>query len=208
MSRVQNYFQNYDSPKIKEYCTELLNEAPIDFSSIIQLAQKLTLLDAELKSSNYKQRNFMAENMYGNYVGLLYDNYPEMMHTDAEDRPYVKLAEDVRIYPKKLNEKYLPSNIKTDHVKKLDSQQLSIDDKKIHVLYCGYILTDQIWPNKLKGCYISFVNTYYPSKIEWVLDADDFRKGKIIELPIHVQQIEERLVSAKRNFPATGEAGL
>jgi hypothetical protein len=207
-ANLQNYFSDHNPSQLKDYCSSLLRASKIDLSAIIDMGHRLTLLDAELKSSNYKQRNFMPEIMYGNFVGLLYDNYPEMMQQDAEDRPYLKLANDVRIYPKKLNEKYLPSNIITNHVMALNGQELFVDDTQIHVLYAGFVLSDKLWPNELKGHFISYVHSYFPTRVEWVLDLADFRKNKAIEIPIHIQQIEERLVSAKRNLPNTGESGL
>lgn len=207
-TNLSDYFEQHNPNTVKDYCDQLLKDGIVDFASIIELAHKLTLMDAEMKSSNYKQRNFMAEVMFGNYVGLLYDNYAELMQTDDEKRPYLRLADDVRVYPKKLNEKYLPSNVVTGHVKKLNGQELFEDGSKIHVLYSGYILTDSIWPNALKGNYISCVNTYFHSKLEWVLDLEEYRKSRIIGLPIHILQIEERLASAKRNLPLTGEGGL
>jgi hypothetical protein len=44
-------------------------------------------------------------------VGLLYDHYPERMFEDSTGCHYLLLTKNIRVYPKKLNDKYLPSNI-------------------------------------------------------------------------------------------------
>lgn len=206
---LRDYFRDENpSMKIKSYCHGLLSESKIDVAGIIGLAHKLTLLDAELKSTNYKQRNFMTENMYGNMIGLLYDNYPEMMQIDKEDRPYLKLSADARIYMKKLNEKYLPSNIITQYVLKMRGQELFEDGSQIHVLYAGYLLNNEVWGNELTGTYISYINKYYPTKTEWILDLAEYKKNTSIALPYHVEELEQRLVTAKKNLPQTGEQGM
>jgi hypothetical protein len=207
-TNLSDYFSENRSQQIREYCNGLLNSSTVDLAGIINLAHKLTLLDGELKSSNYKQRNYMAESMFGNMIGLLYENYPQMMNLDIEKRPFLKLADDVRVYPKKLNEKYLPGNVVTNHVLALRGQELFQDGSQIHVLYGGYVLHDEVWGNQLKGTYISYVNEYYPTKTEWVLDLEEYRKNIDISLPYHIQEIEERLVRAKNNLPQTGDQGI
>jgi hypothetical protein len=150
----------------------------------------------------------MVENMYGNMIGLLYDNYPEMMQLDKEDRPYLKLAADVRIYMKKLDEKYLPSNVITRHVLKLRGQELFEDGSRIHVLYAGYRLKDEVWGNDLVGTFMSYVNKYYPTRTEWILDLAEYKKNITIVLPFHIEEMEQRLVTAKKNLPQAGEQGV
>ena len=150
----------------------------------------------------------MTENMYGNMIGLLYDNYPDMMHIDREDRPDLKLSADVRIYMKKLNEKYLPSNVVTQYVLQLRGQELFEDGSQIHVLYAGYLLNEEVWGNNLTGTFISYVNKYYPTRTEWILDLAEYRKDAVIALPYHVEEMEQRLVTAKKNLPQTGEQGM
>lgn len=65
---IRNYFSENQSGKIRTYCDALLRDSHIDLAQIIGLAHRLTILDGELKSTNYKQRNFMVENMYGNMI--------------------------------------------------------------------------------------------------------------------------------------------
>jgi hypothetical protein len=205
---LRDYFSENPSGKIKAYCDRLLKNSHIDLAKIIGLAHKLTLLDGELKSTNYKQRNYMTENMYGNMIGLLYDNYPDLMQIDKEARPYLKLASDARIYMKKLNEKYLPSNVVTQYVLKLRGQELFEDGSQIHVLYAGYLLKEEVWGNDLTGTFISYVNKYYPTRTEWILDLAEYKKDTTIALPFHIEEMEQRLVTAKKNLGQTGEQGM
>jgi hypothetical protein len=79
----------------------------------------------------------MVENMYGNMIGLLHDNYPEMM-----------------------------------------------------------------------GAFISYVNKYYPTRTEWILDLAEYKKNITIALPFHIEEMEQRLVTAKKNLPQAGEQGV
>lgn len=131
-----------------------------------------------------------------------------MMQIDKEKRPYLRLAADARVYMKKLDEKYLPSNVVTQYVLKLRGQELFEDGSQIHVLYAGYLLKDEVWGNDLTGTYISYVNKYYPTRTEWILDLEEYRKKTTVALPFHIEEMEERLVSAKKNLPRTGEQGI
>ncbi len=196
--KLQNYVDNHNPSVLRNYCHSLFQKSELDMASVYEEAHKLTLQDAERKRSHYKRRNFMAENMYGNMVGLLIDNYPELIDLDSEKRPFIKLSDNVRIYPKKLDEKYLPNNIVTKHVLRLRGQKLITGGTKIHVLNAGFVLDGKEWMKQPKGYFVSYTNEYYPTKTEWVLDLNEYRKSKAIILPYDVQQpIEENLATAK-----------
>lgn len=197
---LTTYLASHKISKAQIECQDALTASHVDFYKIIVRAHEMTLEDAERKRKHYKQRNFMAESMYGNMTGLLYDNYPTMMFEDRTGCPYLRLTKNIRMYPKKLNEKYLPNNIVTNSVKEKRGQELHLNDEQIHVLYAGYLLEENNWM-KLQGIYASYVNKYYPTDTEWALDLKDYSKDdSIIIGGSDINMDEEELV----RIPAVG----
>lgn len=183
MSKVDDYFEKSKNLKLKDEVSLLLEKCPFDFAKIFKEAKDITLKEAGLKPPKYKQRNYMAENMYGNTIGILYDNYPQYMHIDSCGRPYVLLEKNIRIYIKKLSDKYLPSNIKTKHVKKLNAQDLFAEKSQIHVLYAGFVLQNNDWAINFKEVCITYINKVYNNIAAWVIDLRDkayWKSGDII----------------------------
>lgn len=195
MNELTKYFATHTISEAQKICMNALNEAPVDFYRIITSAHALTLEDAARKRKHYKQRNFMAESFYGNMVGLLYDNYPMRMHQDAYGCPYVLLSKNVRVYPKKLDEDYLPNNIVTKSVKARRGQSLLLRPEQIHVLFAGYSLVNNNDWMQLRGVYASYINKYYPRNTEWAIDLADFKKEEalVVDRPI-VETEDEQLV--------------
>lgn len=177
-SNLHNFFQNYK--EIDAYCRKAFEDSGVDYASVVQEARRQLLEYAQTKGPNYIRRNFMPDNMYCNVVGLLYDRYPDLMFEDQENCAYLKLAQDIRVYPKKLNDKYLPGNIITNHVKSKYGQELFNDDTKIHVLYAGFVLEKEDWMLDFKGVYASYINDYYPKKAAFIIDLDDMAKPQIL----------------------------
>lgn len=114
---LQDYFKNYNKSEIEEYCKRILSESHVDFYSAFAQARKLTIEYAKSKPPNYITRNSLPLQMYDNMVGCLKDLYPNLMHEDKEGCPFLLIAEDLRMYPKKLSNTYVPGNIITEHVK-------------------------------------------------------------------------------------------
>jgi hypothetical protein len=190
----------YDNPQNKELekrMRDLLSKGEIDFTQILNEAQKLTISDASRKPSHYKQRNFMAENMYGNMIGLLFDNYPGYLRRDKHKRPFVKFENDIRIYLKKLTPKsYLPSNIETDYVKKLKCQELfTPESSRINVLFAGYVLKEDDWFIPFEECCISYINRFFIDQVAWTIDLKEYKKQAIISTPTIITENNENLVT-------------
>lgn len=179
---------------IRTHCINELKTSNLDLVSLLKKAHKITLEEASLKRKYYKQRNYMAEVMYGNIIGLLYDNYKEKMHIDEYGVHYLKVGKDVRVFIKKLNKNYLPSNQVTEIVKKRRGQELGLNDDKIHTLYAGYLLKDNIWTKELEGCFISYINKYYPKKSEWIYDLINLSVNNFINTEKEEIENDELLV--------------
>ncbi len=194
MNDLTKYFATHTISEAQTICMKALNEAPVDFYRIITAAHALTLEDASRKRKHYKQRNFMAESFYGNMVGLLYDNYPMRMHQDVYGCPYVLLSKNVRVYPKKLDEHYLPSNIVTKSVKARRAQSLLLRPEQIHTLFIGYsLVNDNDWM-QLRGIYASYINKYYPRNTEWALDLNDFKKDSALVVDRPTVEVEDEML--------------
>ncbi len=200
-TELTDYLASHKISKAQTECSNALINSNVDLYKIIVRAHEMTLEDAGRKRKNYKQRNFMAESMYGNMIGLLYDNYPTVMFEDRTGCHYLRLAKNIRVFPKKLNEKYLPNNIVTKSVKEKRGQELLLNDEQVHVLYAGYCLENEINWMKLEGIYASYVNKYYPTNTEWALDLKDYSKDdSIIIGGSDINMDEEELV----RVPAVG----
>jgi hypothetical protein len=186
---------------------DLLKSCPIDFVAVINQARKMTLIEAAAKPPQYKQRNWMAENMYGNIIGLLHENYPEYMQTDTYGRPYILLAPNIRVYLKKLTETYLPNNIKTRHVKKLNAQDLFSDKERISIVYAGFVLTRNDWALEFKEICITCLNRVYINRPAWTIDLteEQYRKSISIISYMETATTQENLVSvSKKQEDKTG----
>lgn len=176
-TNLHDYFQsNNKIPEIKTYCRGVLEATDFDFVSVTMEARRQLLEYASTKAPMYIRRNFMPDNMYCNMIGVLYELYPTLMNEDKEGCAYVKLAADIRFYPKKLNKRYLPGNQITKHVKSKFGQELYDEDTKIHVLYGGPVLEKEDWTLDFKGVYASYINEYYPKKAAFVIDLNDLAK--------------------------------
>lgn len=179
---TDDFFEKSRNLQLKDKIHILLTRSPIDFVAIINEARELTVKEAGLKPPNYKQRNYMAETMYGNVIGILHDNHPEYMKIDDCSRPYILLEKNVRVYIKKLTENYAPNNIKTQHVKAMDAQDLFTGDVSINVLYAGFILNMNDWALPFRSICISYLNKVYNKQAAWTIDLNEehYRKSTSI----------------------------
>ena len=200
-TNLSDFFERKDDKsEIEAHCRLKFLESSIDIYKIIQAARNETVNFARSVSSHYIQRNTMPEKMYSTMVGMLYDAYPNMMFKDKEGCPYLKLADNIRLYPKKLNDRYLPGNIVTDYVKEKRGQEMFVDDTHIHVLYVGPVLENNDWALDLKGVFASYINKYYPTKAAFIIDLKEFIKTIIVPAEETIQ--EEQLAKPISNDEA------
>ena len=188
-----DYMITYDKSVIKEYCHKQLKLSEVDLHKLITKAKELTIAEASLKPKNYKQRNYMAEIMYGNMIGLAYENYGKLIHQDNVRCHYFLLSKNLRIYLKKLDNN-LPNNVLTDAVIKRRGE-LMLNDERIHALYAGYNLDDNDWAKEFKNVSATYMNIYNPRKMEWALDLKDYiKQNSIIKAFNDTVADEENLV--------------
>lgn len=138
----------------------------INLEGIIRQAFSKTLEDKT--PPHFRGRGYMADHMSWNIAGLLKENFGSLILQDEYKRLYLNLDRRVRVYFKKLNGKFAPDNVITEHVKDLNSMSLKLNDEPINVLYAGFrIRLDQFW-DELKGCYLLEMKTV--TKPNWVTD--------------------------------------
>ena len=141
----------------------------IDLEPVFYTALQKTLGDPTPPS--HRWRGFMSAAMNGNIIGTMKALYPAHMRVDSTGRDYCQLDKETRIYLKKLDKRYCPLNIPTNHVRELNSMELLLKDDPITVLYAGFRLKeDQIW-DELRGCYL--VEMKGMRKTNWVSDLAD-----------------------------------
>jgi len=198
VEQLVDYFNQFDSKKVEEYCREEFKKSHVDIYTLIQKAHQLTLQDAALKRKSYKPRNYMATVMNGNIIGLMNDNYSELIKKDESDCDYLMLSKYIRIYPKKLDDKYLPSNVITNTVLKRRGQEMMLDDEKIHVIYAGYRLDSNDWMKELQGVYASYINEYYPKEKKWIINLQEYVKSNSQILEFNASVDEQQLVTVPK----------
>lgn len=47
-------------------------------------------------------------------------------------------------------------------------------------MYAGPVLEDKDWMKNYKGFYASYINEYYPTKAEFIIDLKDYIKVSVI----------------------------
>jgi hypothetical protein len=202
-TNLQDSFDKSRNLHLKPIVEERLKALGISLPAIFDKARKLTVAEASAKPPNYKQRNYMAVVMHSYVIGLLSENVRDLLKADKEGRPYLLLGDNMRLYFKKLTpNKYLPSNINTEHVKCLNEQELFENEEKIHVFYAGYVLDDEDWNLEFKEVCISYRNRVFAKESAWVIDLRtiEYQKAKAIICSLDSNtNAGETLVSVPRN---------
>lgn len=169
--KLHNIFEKARNLPLQKEVEEGLKRIGVDLVSIFENARQMTVKEAAKKSALFIPRNYMAEVMHGNAIGLLYQVIPQFMRKDKHNRAYIALGDSIRVYVKKLSPKrYTPSNIKTKHVNNMDFQTLFEDDEKVHVVYAGYVLDSNDWVLEFKEVCVSYLNRFYKNEAAWIIN--------------------------------------
>ncbi len=149
---------------------DLYIKTGIDILPIIEDAHRKLLEEASTQSPEFITKLYWAEGMNRNMVGFLKKRYPETVKYDEAGRVYLKLGENVRVYFKKLDDKFRPRNIPTGHVIDLNSAQGQLFGRELSVLYVGPKLKkSNVWDEI--GYFM--VEMRSNSRCEWVSDLSD-----------------------------------
>jgi len=142
----------------------------INLLPVIEAAHDKTLDDASREPPEFIDRFYFAQAMNRNIIGIMKQQYPDLIRYDEAERVFIKLDDKTRVYFKKLDEKYRPSNIPTGHVAELNSAQGRLFGKELTVLYIGPRLRNKkVWDDI--DCYM--VEMRDTKRCEWVSDLSD-----------------------------------
>jgi hypothetical protein len=170
MANLQELFEipKWSSQR-QEEIEQLYLAKGIDLEPVFYAAHEKTLKNST--PVTHRGRGFMSNTMNGNIIGTMMERYPEHMRVDVHGRHYFQLNEQTRIYLKKLDDRYCPRNIPTNHVKQLNTMELLLGDTPITVLYAGFrLIADKVW-DEIAGCYL--VEMRDLRRTNWVSDLTD-----------------------------------
>lgn len=174
-------------------CEALYITNGIDFET--DFKEALTLVLKNPTPKKYRGRGFLANTMNWTVIGLMKEKYPTKMFQDQHGRDYFSVDKNTRIYFKKLDKKYRPNNIITNHVREMNCMQMLFNETPITVLYAGFRLrTDKYWDDI--SCFlVEMKNLKYPN---WVSSLSDLSisiaKAKPPVNPISKAKLPDELV--------------
>lgn len=177
----------------------------VDFDPVFDEAYELTMADST--PDIYRGRGFMAYHMNWNLIGLLKQKFPNRMATDQHGRSYYVLDVHTRIYFKKLNSKYAPDNIPTDHVRELNSMSMFYSQDNTTILYAGIkIGEDSIWQER-EGCYlVEMRNLMRPNWISDLSELSYIMNRPKTQIPLTTIKLpDEIILKPKRNDADLGD---
>lgn len=196
-------FPKWKSPRQEEIEARYLAQG-IDLEPVFYEAHELALANATAPA--HRGRAFMSQTMNGHIIGVLRRLYPDRMMQEEYDRWYFQLDKETRIYFKKLDNWYRPSNIPTKHVSELNSGELLFKAEPITVLYAGFRLKeDKLW-DALRGCYLLEMVGGKPG---WISNLGDLAAGMVTTV-IPVMPVEPGDLSGEIEvtIKTTTEGGL
>lgn len=193
-ANVQTLFEVEDgkSKRQKSY-EELYVSHGVDFDPIFEEAHKLTLVDATPEI--FRGRGYMAYHMNWNLLGLVKERFKDKIEFDKYGRMFYPIDSRTRVYFKKLNDKYAPDNVTTDHVRELNSMSMFYGEDSITVLYAGFKISEQHGWHELQGCYLVEMKTL--NKPNWVSDISELSyeiNKSLIYTPITTIHLPDELV--------------
>lgn len=138
------------------YSVEVMNQA-------LRMMHK----ERELHPFSYRGRNWAATTLNGFVQGLMLDKYPSRMKSFCGSYSYVGSKSLMKF--KKLNDKLIPENIKTEKVSRERNQQALLFEANIPIIYIGYTVDSTM--DEITGCYAVCLDDW--DKIIWVSDLTD-----------------------------------
>jgi hypothetical protein len=198
-TKLQNLFGIDEGKGVRQKLYEnLYVNHGVDFEPVFYEAHQMTLNDPT--PDIYRGRGFMANHMNWHLLGLLKQRYRDKMKADKYERPYYSIDENTRVYFKKLNEKYAPENVTTDHVRELNSMSLFYGQDQLTVLYAGFKIPENRRWAEISGCFLVEMKTL--KEPNWVSDLSELgyeiSKAGIIA-PITTIELPEEIILTPKN---------
>ncbi|GJM27579.1 MAG: hypothetical protein DHS20C17_02140 [Cyclobacteriaceae bacterium] len=152
--------------------------------------QAFDLTKQDATPPHFRGRGWWAHHMNWYAVGLLRKSFSDLMDKDDCGRPFLILDKHVRIYFKKLNNKYMPDNIVTKHVRDMNTMSLKFDDDTITVLYAGFRVNKN-W-DEILGC--NLVEMQSLNEPCWISDLTELGEKMISDDKVEVRPITPPVV--------------
>lgn len=197
---LTNYFDSYQEQhqdKV-QYFRQVLSNSSVDLYKLVRDAFTMTKEEASHKNPIFMNRNHMANTLNQNMVGLAIERYGSLVVDGKYGRKYLNLDKQLWVFLKKLDKKYLSSNISTGNVRSINGQNLfNKEAEKIHALYAGPVVHED-WSDIIDS-FVVCRNDFFKDKTEWVEYLSKYKKS--VDAPIiSIESVEEEtLVKIKRN---------
>lgn len=133
----------------------------------VNLALEMMHKERESYPFSYRGRNWAATTMNGFVQGIMMDKYPDRMKSFFGSYSYVGVKSLLKF--KKLNDKLIPENIKTEKVDRERNQQALLFETNIPIIYIGYTVDSTM--DEITGCYAVCLDDW--DKLIWVSDLTD-----------------------------------
>jgi len=146
----------YENLDVLGYAVKAINQA-------LEMMHK----ERELYPFSYRGKNWAATTMNGFVQGIMLDKYPDRMKSFWGSYSYVGVKSLLKF--KKLNDKFIPENIKTEKVDRERNQQALLFETNIPIIYIGYTVDKTM--DEITGCYAVCLDDW--DRLIWVSDLTD-----------------------------------
>lgn len=161
---------------------------------VINQALELMHNERGIHPKRYRGKNWAATTMNGFVQGLMLDKFPDKMKSVFGSYSYYSSTSILKF--KKLTEKLIPENIKTEKVDRERHQSALPFETNIPIIYVGYTVDSTM--DQITGCYAVCLDDW--DKIIWVSDLNDLADSSNNRQEIEINPIdttETKLVKLK-----------
>jgi hypothetical protein len=158
------------------------DELPV-FYQLISEAFEMTKVDSSQKRQHFKDKNYHAVLMSGNIRGLLLENFPGFVKEGANDRIMFCKQGKFCIYFKKLDDRKMPSNVKTEYSEMVAYQKTIAGGEKMPIIFVGYTVKDD-W-SELTGIFAVYIEGHQRKWVTVINKPDDKANLTIIANPVN-----------------------
>jgi hypothetical protein len=147
---------------------ELHKEDLKEFLKIIRKAFEMTKTESKQKARHFKNRNYNATVMSGNIIGLIREQFPNEVKEGPNDRAMFSRNGKFCLYFKKLNDRKMPNNVKTEYAELVAFQKTLPGGDQMPIVFVGYTVNEE-W-SEIAGVYAVYIQD---NKRVWVTVIDE-----------------------------------
>lgn len=178
---------NADQDEFVQNNMELLNDAVSSFNQAMDM-----MLDEKSRyAPRYRDKNWAATTLNGFAVGLIRDKHPSRMRYKNGCWSYYGSKAIVKF--KKLDDKFLPGNVKTDNAELERHQKALFSDSSWPIIYVGYSVNKAM--TEITGCYAVCIDNW--KNVKWIIDLDDVVSQQVTNVTMPIDPVVDRAVEYK-----------